>query len=84
MGRDPVVLARWVGHPLSNSQLTGAPHVANAYLKFKSADGAPKMGAHKHGAEIVGDILNHTKIELTVAHFTGISRTTRAPATSAV
>src|SRR6185437_3961163 len=40
-----------------------APYLAIAYLKFTSADALQKALA-KHGAEIVGDIANYTKIEL--------------------
>ena len=39
-----------------------APYVAIAYLKFNSADAFQKALA-KHGAEIIGDIPNYTKIE---------------------
>ena len=39
-----------------------APYVAIAYLKFKSAEDLQKALA-KHGAEILGDIANYTKIE---------------------
>jgi uncharacterized protein (TIGR02118 family) len=39
-----------------------APYLAIAYLKFNSADELQKAIA-KHGAEIVGDIANYTKIE---------------------
>jgi uncharacterized protein (TIGR02118 family) len=39
-----------------------APYLAIAYLKFNSADELQKALA-KHGAEIVGDIANYTKIE---------------------
>jgi len=39
-----------------------APYLAIAYLKFNSADALQKALA-KHGAEIVGDIPNYTKIE---------------------
>jgi uncharacterized protein (TIGR02118 family) len=39
-----------------------APYLAIAYLKFGSADQLQKALA-KHGAEIVGDIPNYTKIE---------------------
>ncbi len=38
-----------------------APYLAIAYLKFNSADQLGKALA-KHGAEIMGDIPNHTKI----------------------
>jgi uncharacterized protein (TIGR02118 family) len=39
-----------------------APYLAIAYLKFTSADALQKALA-KHGAEILGDIPNYTKIE---------------------
>jgi uncharacterized protein (TIGR02118 family) len=39
-----------------------APYLAIAHLKFNSADDLQKALA-KHGAEIVGDIPNYTKIE---------------------
>ena len=39
-----------------------APYLAIAYLKFTSADALQKALV-KHGAEIVGDIANYTKIE---------------------
>ena len=39
-----------------------APYLAIAYLKFNSADELQKALV-KHGAEIVGDIPNYTKIE---------------------
>jgi uncharacterized protein (TIGR02118 family) len=39
-----------------------APYLAIAYLKFNSADSLQKALA-KHGAEILGDIPNYTKIE---------------------
>jgi uncharacterized protein (TIGR02118 family) len=39
-----------------------APYLAIAYLNFNSADELQKAIA-KHGAEIVGDIPNYTKIE---------------------
>jgi uncharacterized protein (TIGR02118 family) len=39
-----------------------APYLAIAYLKFNSADELQKALA-KHGAEILGDIPNYTKIE---------------------
>ena len=39
-----------------------APYLAIAYLKFNSGDELQKALA-KHGAEIVGDIANYTKIE---------------------
>ena len=39
-----------------------APYLAIAYLTFNSADELQKALA-KHGAEIVGDIANYTKIE---------------------
>jgi uncharacterized protein (TIGR02118 family) len=38
------------------------PYLAIAYLKFNSAEELQKAFA-KHGAEIVGDIPNYTKIE---------------------
>jgi uncharacterized protein (TIGR02118 family) len=39
-----------------------APYLAIAYLKFNSAEALQKALA-KHGAEILGDIPNYTKIE---------------------
>jgi uncharacterized protein (TIGR02118 family) len=39
-----------------------APYLAIAYLKFSSGDALQKALA-KHGAEIMGDIPNYTKIE---------------------
>jgi len=39
-----------------------APYLAIAYLKFTSADALQKALV-KHGAEILGDIPNYTKIE---------------------
>jgi uncharacterized protein (TIGR02118 family) len=39
-----------------------APYLAIAYLKFNSVEDLQKALA-KHGAEIVGDIPNYTKIE---------------------
>jgi uncharacterized protein (TIGR02118 family) len=39
-----------------------APYLAIACLKFNSADELQKALV-KHGAEIVGDIANYTKIE---------------------
>jgi uncharacterized protein (TIGR02118 family) len=39
-----------------------APYVAIAHIKFNSADQLQKALV-KHGAEIVGDIPNYTKIE---------------------
>jgi uncharacterized protein (TIGR02118 family) len=39
-----------------------APYLAIAYLRFNSGDELQKALA-KHGAEIVGDISNYTKIE---------------------
>ena len=38
------------------------PYLAIAYLKFSSADALQKALA-KHGAEIIGDVPNYTKIE---------------------
>jgi uncharacterized protein (TIGR02118 family) len=39
-----------------------APYLAIAYLKFNSVDDLQKALA-KHGAEIIGDVPNYTKIE---------------------
>jgi uncharacterized protein (TIGR02118 family) len=39
-----------------------APYLAIAHIKFNSADELQKAFA-KHGAELVGDIPNYTKIE---------------------
>jgi uncharacterized protein (TIGR02118 family) len=39
-----------------------APYLAIAYLKFNSVEDLQKALA-KHGAEIVGDVSNYTKIE---------------------
>jgi uncharacterized protein (TIGR02118 family) len=39
-----------------------APYLAISYLKFNSADEL-QMALARHGAEIVGDIPNYTKIE---------------------
>ena len=39
-----------------------APYVAIAYIKFNSVDDLQKALA-KHGAEVIGDVPNYTKIE---------------------
>jgi uncharacterized protein (TIGR02118 family) len=39
-----------------------APYVAVAHIKFNSADALQKALA-KHGAEVVGDVANYTKIQ---------------------